>query len=235
MPHPVSETVTTTLSSSLFRPIPIVPPGSVNFTALENKLFQTKVISSASAYQKPLSSPWITESTPLPEGTILGVSNFNDSLGFPSTNFYDCVSVKPYADGTWGVSMFMPDAGGMVFLEKHMVYDGISEVESSIGDHPWSDITFIDWASLPLTEAEALTQLDRSDWAVVNNPRREDRLHLRAAPDADAASYGKYYNRTPVRIRLSRRNDICTELTFMVWGNLSCRRVSPRDVGQFSI
>lgn len=142
-----------------------------------------------------------TESTPLPEGTILGVSNFNHSLGFLSTNFYDCVSVKPYADGTWGVSMFMPDEGGMVFLEKHMVYDGISEVESSIGDHPWSDITIIDWASLPMTEAEALAQLDRSGWAVVNNPKREDRLHLRAAPDADAASYGKYYNRTPVRIR----------------------------------
>lgn len=142
-----------------------------------------------------------TESTPLPEGTILGVSNFNYSLGFPSTNFYDCVSVKPYADGTWGVSMFMPDAGGMIFLEKHMVYDGLSEVESSIGDHPWSDITVIDWASLPMTEAEALAQLDRSGWAVVNNPKREDRLHLRAAPDADTVSYGKYYNRTPVRIR----------------------------------
>lgn len=142
-----------------------------------------------------------TESTPLPEGTILGVENFTHSLGIPSRKYYDCISVEPYADGTWGVSMFMPDAGGMIFLKKHMVYDGLSEVESSIGNHPWSDITVIDWASLPMTEAEALAHLDRSGWAVVNNPKREDRLHLRAAPDADAVSYGKYYNRTPVRIR----------------------------------
>ncbi len=142
-----------------------------------------------------------TESTPLPEGTILGVENFTHSLGIPSPTYYDAISVEPYADGTWGVSFIMPNAGGMIFLKKHLVYDGLYEHEGYIGNHPWSDITVIDWSTLPMTEQEALAQLDANDWAVVNNPNREDRLHLRAAPDADAVSYGKYYNRTPVLIR----------------------------------
>lgn len=142
-----------------------------------------------------------TESTPLPEGTILGVENFTHSLGIPSSTYYDCVSVRPYADGTWGVSLIYPDDEGMFFLGKHMVHDGIFEYNGTFGDHPWSDITTIDWTTLPRTEAEALAQLDSSAWAVVNNPNPEDRLHLRAAPDQDAVSYGRYYNRTPVRIR----------------------------------
>ena len=37
----------------------------------------------------------LTESTPLPEGTILGVENFTHSLGIPSRKYYDCVSVEP--------------------------------------------------------------------------------------------------------------------------------------------
>lgn len=141
------------------------------------------------------------ESTPLPEDTILGVENFTHSLGIPSRKYYDCVSVEPYADGTWGVSMVMPDDGGMVFLKKHLVYDGLDEHEGNLGNHPWSDITVIDWTTLPMTEAEALAQLDSTGWAVVNNFNPEDRLHLRVSPDKDAASLGKYYNRTPVRIR----------------------------------
>ena len=142
-----------------------------------------------------------TESTPLPAGAILGVENFTHSIGIPSPTYYDAVSVEPYADGTWGVSFVMPHAGGMIFLKKHLVYDGLYEHKGHFGDHPWSDITVIDWASLPMTEAEALSHLDPSDWAVVSNPNPEDRLHLRATPDQDAVSYGKYYNRTPVRIR----------------------------------
>ncbi len=145
---------------------------------------------------------WLfTESTPLPEGTILGVENFTHSLGIPSPKYYDCVSIEPYADGTWGVSMVMPNDGGMIFLKKHLIYDGLDEYEGYLGDHPWSDISVIDWTTLPKTESEALSHLERTGWAVVNNPDPADRLHLRASPDPDAASFGKYYNRTPVRIR----------------------------------
>jgi len=151
---------------------------------------------------KSADSTWrFTESTPLPEGTILGVENFTHSLGIPSRKYYDCVSVEPYADGTWGVSMVMPNGGGMIFLKKHLIYDGLDEYEGYLGDHPWSDISVIDWTTLPKTESEALSHLERTGWAVVNNPDPADRLHLRASPDPDAASFGKYYNRTPVRIR----------------------------------
>lgn len=144
-----------------------------------------------------------TESAPLPEGTLLGYENFTHSLALPSSrrNTYDAVDVQPYADGTWGVSMVMPAGDGMFFLGQHVIFDGSHEVEGHFGDHPWSDITLIDWTSLPDSYVEALARLDPGSWAVVRNPDPEDRLHLRVSPDKDAASLGKYYNRTPVRIR----------------------------------
>ena len=146
-----------------------------------------------------------TESTPLPEGTILGYENFTHSLAIPSERYdtYDAVSLRPYADGTWGVSLVMPaDFGGMFFMGKHFVFDDTHEIDGHFGDHPWADITTIDWASLPDSYAEAVARVDSSAWAVVNNPNPEDRLHLRGhAPNPEAVSYGKYYNRTPVKIR----------------------------------
>lgn len=47
---------------------------------------------------------------------------------------------------------------------------------------------------------EMTAQLDPNAYALVNNPNPEDRLHLRAKPDKGAHSYGKFYNRTPVRV-----------------------------------
>lgn len=148
------------------------------------------------------SGQWaLTESTPLPEGTILGVENFTHSLGIPSGTYVDCISVRPYADGTWGVSMVMPNDGGMFFLGKHVIHNDSHEVEGVFGDHPWGDITAIDWHALPDSYEDAIARMNPEDWAVVNNPNREDRLHLRVSPDKDAASLGRYYNRTPVKIR----------------------------------
>lgn len=68
------------------------------------------------------------------------------------------------------------------------------------GTHPWRDFESIDVTTVPGTLEEALRYLDRSGWAVVNNPNPADRLHLRAAPDRNAASLGKFYNKTPVRV-----------------------------------
>lgn len=148
------------------------------------------------------SGQWaLTESTPLPEGTILGVENFTHSLGIPSGTYVDCISVRPYADGTWGVSMVMPNDGGMFFLGKHVIHNDSHEVEGIFGDHHWGDITAIDWDALPDSYEDGIVRMNQADWAVVNNPNREDRLHLRVSPDKDAASLGRYYNRTPVKIR----------------------------------
>ncbi|MBQ8536858.1 MAG: SH3 domain-containing protein [Clostridia bacterium] len=41
---------------------------------------------------------------------------------------------------------------------------------------------------------------DIGDYAVVNNPNPQDRLHLRTGPDASYASLGKYYNGTVCEI-----------------------------------
>lgn len=146
---------------------------------------------------------WLfTESTPLPEGTYLGVENFTHSLGIPSGTYYTAVNVNPYTDGTWGVSMVMPDASGLFNLGKHQIEPNFdSRIIGPFGDHPWNDISTIDWTTLPASYEEARAHLDSSDWAVVNNPNQEDRLHLRVSPDQDAASLGKYYNCTPVHIR----------------------------------
>ncbi|HPJ01270.1 MAG TPA: SH3 domain-containing protein [Candidatus Limiplasma sp.] len=43
--------------------------------------------------------------------------------------------------------------------------------------------------------------LNIDGYALVNNENPADRLHLREAPDTDAASKGKYYNGTPVYIQ----------------------------------
>ena len=142
-----------------------------------------------------------TESSPLPEGTILGVENFTHSLGIPNGTYYDAVSVQPYADGTWGVSLVYRNGIGMIFLGKHVVFEEVQEIEGYFGDHPWADITCIDWTSLPSSYEEAVSRVDTTRWAVVNNPNPADRLNLRCEPSKSSPSLGRYYNRTPVRIR----------------------------------
>ena len=148
-------------------------------------------------------SGWIlTYSSPLPEGTILGVENFTHSLGIPGEKYYDIVSVAPYADGSWGVSLIYPyNADNELFpLRKHVIYENGQAICGYIGDHPWSDITCIDWTSLPDSYAEAVSRIDNTRWAVVNNPDPADRLNLRCEPSKSSPSLGRYYNRTPVRI-----------------------------------
>ena len=90
---------------------------------------------------------------------------------------------------------------GIFFLGKRVIYNDGHPIDGIFGDHPWADVSTIDWATLPSSYADAQSRMAQDDWAVVNNPNREDRLHLRVSPDKDAASLGKYYNRTPVCIR----------------------------------
>lgn len=139
----------------------------------------------------------MTESTPLPEDTCLGVENFVSSLGIGGG--YDLVSLRPYADGRWGVSLFYPDGQSLFRVGANWVFDE-SGVPLLVGDHPWSDITKIDWSSLPESYEEALSQVDHTHWALVNNLNPQDRLNLRAKPDKKSTSLGKYYNGAPVRI-----------------------------------
>ena len=97
-------------------------------------------------------------------------------------------------------------AGG-IGIKRHALYDLQACVESAggnagfcYGNHPYSDVTDLPFAEFPTTYEEAMQHLDRTNWAVVNNPNPTDRLHLRTEPDRKSVSLGKFYNRTPVYV-----------------------------------
>ena len=97
-------------------------------------------------------------------------------------------------------------AGG-IGIQRHALYDLQACVESTggnagfrYGNHPYSDVTDLPFAEFPTTYEEAMQHLDRTNWAVVNNPKPTDRLHLRTEPDRKSVSLGKFYNRTPVYV-----------------------------------
>lgn len=99
----------------------------------------------------------------------------------------------------WGMTMKGNFGAGVNYLFNHDEGSGLAHNDGRYyGAHPWSDVTALDWTTLPHTFEEAFAQLDMRGYAVVNNPNPADRLHLRAAPDRNARSYGKFYNRTPV-------------------------------------
>ena len=68
------------------------------------------------------------------------------------------------------------------------------------GNHPYYNVTKLPFAEFPTSYAQAVQQLDNTNWAVVNNPKPTDRLHLREKPDRKSVSLGKFYNRTPVYV-----------------------------------
>ena len=74
------------------------------------------------------------------------------------------------------------------------------------GKHPWGDLFAVNFATLPRSFAEAVSRMDTSGYAFVNNPNPEDRLHLRTRASRSSESLGKFYNRTPVQV-LSREGE----------------------------
>ena len=150
----------------------------------------------------------ITPSTPLPQGTTYGYENFSSSLVIGDL----LVNVGPTAEGTCGITHIynmadMASGETMFRLGQSWVSDGSPlGWGSRFGDHPWADLSAMDWNALPHTLEEALQRMDTSRWAVVSNPNPDDRLHLRREPAKTASSLGKYYNGTPVRI-LAERGD----------------------------
>lgn len=144
----------------------------------------------------------ITRSTPLPEGTTYGYENFSSSLVIGDL----LVNVGPMDESTCGITYIynmedMASGETMFRLGKNWVSDDAPiGYGCRFGDHPWADLSTMDWNTLPRTLNEALSIMDAGHWAVVNNPNPQDRLHLRTAPDKGATSLGKYYNGTPVRI-----------------------------------
>ena len=68
------------------------------------------------------------------------------------------------------------------------------------GNHPYYDVTDLPFAEFPTTYEEAVQHLDRTNWAVVNNPNPADRLYLRGKASKEGRNLGKVYHRTPVYV-----------------------------------
>ena len=143
-------------------------------------------------------------SSPLPAGTVLGWENFADSLRIDGR----CVTIQLMNDGKAGIEYIYDDQADA----EHFLFFGnrtvMSEDRDEIlyGDHPWDDITRIDWSTLPRTRYQASLQTDARHYAQVANPNPADRLHLRERPDRKSPSLGKYYSGTPVTV-LSEEGD----------------------------
>ena len=174
---------------------------------------------------------WVlTTSAPLPADTVYGYENCSDSLCIGERLL---VNIAPQADGSWGVD-FVESLGewGFYYLGSDWIAtEWLHPQRIVFGAHPWSDISAIDWLSLPATADEAIAAMDCTGWAVVNNPNPEDRLHLRAEPDKNAASLGKYYNGAPARV-LARKGDWTQVSVFGVEGWMMTRYLAFDEAGK---
>lgn len=146
----------------------------------------------------------IIESSPLPEGTVLGYENFSDSLWIDGR----CVTIHLLYNNSAGIEYIYDAAArseeseSFLFFGDRTVWDGSTVSVQTIlyGDHPWDDITQINWNTLPHNLTEASLQMDSGAYAMVVNPNPADRLHLRERADKSSRSQGKYYTGTPVTI-----------------------------------
>ncbi len=136
-------------------------------------------------------------STPMPAGTYFGVENFTDWLGSGNDSFY--LQLNPDRK-TWGLAAVMSwreDSEDLILSPAHIYHNHTRIV---IGEHPWSDVTKIDWRTLPRYIIDGYHQTDSTRWAIVRNPDPADRLHLRTSADRHSNSKGKYYTGTPVTV-----------------------------------
>lgn len=151
-------------------------------------------------YAQPDGGPVTSYSAPLPEGTTYGCENFTTVLNLPTGLL---ASIAHNGDGTWRVDYVWPNTaeGTPVFMGREWLAERLVPGEERyVGDHPWGDLSAIDWLTLPASMEEAMARLDASRWAVVNNPDPADRLHLRERDEKSSRSLGKYYNGTHVEV-----------------------------------
>ena len=135
----------------------------------------------------------LIESTPLPGDTYYGVENFTTSLGINGL----CVTIEDnVTNGVSYLNGYTSRAESLRFGPR--VIGSYDNDFWYFGIHPWKDIRFIDWQTLPTSQVAAAKFLDTSGYALVDNPDPKDRLHLRVNPSRDSKSLGKYYSGTPV-------------------------------------
>lgn len=139
----------------------------------------------------------VIKSALLPQDTQFGVENLATSLGIGglavSVNSCGQNFCLDYIDTCKNYE------NNTVIYPRGVLQGGFIDL-IYYGNHPWSDVSRIDWSSLPKSWREAAKQIDSSGYAMVNNPDPKDRLHLRMEPDKNSRSKGKYYNGTPVTV-----------------------------------
>ncbi len=145
----------------------------------------------------------ITQSTPMGDGIRPDFIHAWSGVGI---RVYPDISVQE----DYRIYGFVKRADGLWHLRGVMTKDDIFSYTAyglhtdlddwRIGDYPEVTLTAVDWDALPKSLAEAMETLDQSGWARVISDDPNNRLHLRTAPDKNAASLGKYYQGTPVRV-----------------------------------
>ncbi len=145
---------------------------------------------------------------PLPEGATMDTihAGRNDViLRNDQARWY--VQYNRCADGTWRLDCLDMDDGNMGCAYAWIdVEDGHGGAWRHVGTLRNGDLFTGALDPMPQTLEELAQVVDRTGWAVVNNPDPADRLHLRVSPQRGATSLGKFYNGTPVRV-LEERGD----------------------------
>lgn len=145
-------------------------------------------------------------SRPLPQDTGLDLFHFGDDEALLEWDGQDgqCYAVRTQA-GVWEPRRVI--RYGDLDSRVDLLYCGVRSENAEdgtvtlyVGTHPWRDLFTTDLAALPDSTRAAVAGLSREGWAVVSNPDPADRLHLRAGPDKQAQSLGKFYNGTPVQV-----------------------------------
>ena len=158
----------------------------------------------------------IQTSKPLPNTAYLDVFHSGEGeiqIEWSEDGYYQTAGYVRRADDEWKLGWVMNS--GEDAEDYNFVYCGVLvEINSGssngvyIGSVPEFSFLTMDITQLPRNKTEMMALVDRSEWAVVNNPDPADRLHLRAEPDRDSKSLGKFYNRTPVKV-LQTKGDWC--------------------------
>lgn len=111
----------------------------------------------------------------------------------------ECFLFTEKADGEWRL-FYVQSNQDFYWLSDGISWEDEYGNHALYGDLPSFSLSEMDPAKLPRTLSDARTLLHVEDWAVVSNPKPQDRLHLRTKPSQAAPSLGKYYSGTPVHI-----------------------------------
>ncbi|HPF87636.1 MAG TPA: SH3 domain-containing protein [Candidatus Limiplasma sp.] len=105
----------------------------------------------------------------------------------------------PETDGVWRLT-YVQGEHDYRCTKYWLIEQNVERSRLLCGADTSAALSQFDPAAFPPDFDAAAKTLDTDGYALVDNPDPADRLNLRAEPDKSAASLGKYYNGTPVRI-----------------------------------